>query len=164
MPRDLITRLRQEAGLPTLSPMRSFAVPAMSSSQIAIVSRFEAAERLRPQLEAKLHHLIHAGIYHRTIELKAGTRITGALIKKPTAVTISGDAEVWLGGKTVRITGYAVLPASAHRKQVFTALADTWVTMAFRTKARTVEAAEKEFTDDWAQLVKCDGTTVITED
>jgi hypothetical protein len=48
----------------------------------------------------------------------------------------------------VHVQGYAVLPASAGRKQAFVAQADTRLTMVFPTSAKTVEQAEREFTDE----------------
>ena len=47
-----------------------------------------------------------------------------------------------------RITGTAVIPASAGRKQAFVAHQDTSISMVFPTKSTSVEQAEAEFTDD----------------
>lgn len=115
-------------------------------------------------IDLKMQHLINAGMYHRTCCIPAGHVITGALIKIPTTLTIHGDCLVWIGGEEHRITGYAVIPASAGRKQVFRAIADTHVTMAFRTDAKTVPECEREMTDEWANLAPGTAETVITGD
>ncbi len=58
-----------------------------------------------------------------------------------------------VGDKPMRLTGHCVIPASAHRKQAFTAHEDTYLTMSFATGAATVEEAEDEFTDEAALLL-----------
>lgn len=104
------------------------------------------------QVELRYQHVIHAGMYSRSVLIPAGMYITGALIKIPTQVIIAGDVIARIGDDEVRITGYAVLEAAAHRKSVFTAIVDSVVTMAFATQARTVEEAENEFTDEADRL------------
>lgn len=128
-------------------------IPPMSEEGISKVRAFEEAALKTSQLAAKTLHLLHAMVYHRTMFMTAGTYLTGALIRIPTAVTISGDISVFLGDEWVRHTGYHVLPASAHRKQIFIAHSDTYVTMAFATLAKTVEEAEEEFTEEAALLL-----------
>src|SRR5262249_11809465 len=83
------------------------------------------------------------------IRIPAGVMITGVLIKVPTVLVIDGDTLAYIGtDEPLRITGRQVLPASAHRKQAFVALADTELTAIFPTRARTIEEAEAEFTED----------------
>ncbi len=137
-------------------------LPAMPPGAVARVRAIEAEMLTRPQLEIEMHHLIHGGVYHRTALLPAGFDMSGALIKIPTTVTINGDVWVCLGDETVRVTGYAVLPASAGRKQVFRAIADTHITMSFATMATTREEAEREFTDEADRLAPGRATTIIT--
>jgi hypothetical protein len=144
----------------------SLKVPSMSQHALARVYEVEKINAARPQVPLLTHHLIHAGMYSRTIKLDAGTVITGALIKRSTTLIISGDVCMNSGADAVRITGYHVLPAQAHRKQIFLAMAQTHMTMTFQTKARTVEDAEAEFTDDVDMLCsrRDDNVVVITED
>ncbi len=122
-------------------------------SAIAQVRALEAAQRQMPQVEIQTTHSIHAGVYARTCLIPAGVRITGALIKIPTTVIVSGDVTVFVGEGSVRLSGYHVIEAQAGRKQVFTAHADTFVTMLFATGAATVEEAENEFTDEADMLM-----------
>ena len=123
-------------------------IPAMSASEIANVTALEKRVLSLPQVEIHTLHVLHAGMYSRTIFIPAKILLTGALIKIPTLLTICGDVLVNLGDEGTRIAGTAVLPASAGRKQVFVTYAATTVTMSFPTKAKTIEEAEAEFTDD----------------
>lgn len=145
-------------------PAALTALPAMSPAVVAQVAEFQAQELQRGQVGIKTHHLLHGGVYSRTMTVAAGLRIVGALIKIPTTVVIDGDAYVWLGEKAVRVKGRKVLPASAGRKQVFQANKETHITMSFATSAKTVEEAEREFTDEWESLLsrRADNETVIT--
>jgi hypothetical protein len=94
-------------------------------------------------------HLIHAGMYSRTITMPPKVKITGALMKIPTMVTVVGMAIMLIGDDAVEVDGYAVLPGSAGRKQIFiSGKGPVVITMCFPTSARTVEEAEAQFTDE----------------
>ena len=105
------------------------------------------------QVAIQTHHHFHAGLYSRTIRIPAGVMITGALIKIPTLLIVSGHVSVFIGGKSIELVGYHVVPGQAGRKQVFLAHADTDLTMTFATLAKTVEEAESEFTDQPTALM-----------
>jgi hypothetical protein len=123
-------------------------LPAMSAAAVDKVRQLEAAQWNAPHAPLKTHHVLHGGVYARTIWLPAGAVITGALIKVPTTLTISGDVTVFIGDETIKLAGYNVIPASARRKQAFVAHTDAHMTMSFATSARTVQEAEREFTDE----------------
>ncbi len=123
-------------------------IPAMSPEAIGRVCKLEAAARALPQVRIATHHVIHGGMYARTVCVPANVVITGVLVKVPTLLIVDGDAVVYLGEEAARLIGRNVLPASPGRKQVFVALSDTHITMMFPTRARTVEEAEREFTDE----------------
>jgi hypothetical protein len=123
-------------------------LPAMSEQAIEKARQLEAEAAEQPQVEIQTKHLIHAGLYQRTIKIPAGVLLTGALIKIPTTLVVSGDCMAYIGGETLRLTGYHVLAAMAGRKQAFVAITDTFLTMSFPTSAKTVEQAEEEFTDE----------------
>lgn len=127
-------------------------LPAMNGDDIELVSLFERHMLEMPQVDVPVTHHLHAGLYARTICIPAGVVITGALIKIPTLLTFSGCATVFVGGESIDLQGYHVLPAQAGRKQVFQAHTDTNLTMIFATQATTVEEAEVEFTDEADQL------------
>lgn len=124
------------------------AIPAMSNEAVAKVAKLEEWALTKDQIHIPIEHTIHGGMYARTLMLPAGIMITGALIKVPTVLIIAGDAIMYTQDGPVEIAEYAVLPASAHRKQAFYAIEDTYMTMLFPTKAKTVEDAEREFTDE----------------
>jgi len=123
-------------------------VPAMSQKAIANVRQLENCIKQLPQTLVNTHHVLHGGQYTRTIVIPAGVVLTGALIKVPTTLVISGDCTVYIGEESVRVAGYNVFAASACRKQAFMAHSDTFVTMTFATDAQTVEQAEDQFTDE----------------
>ena len=137
-------------------------VPAMSDGDVSRVRALEENLRKLPQAQIPIQHIFHAGVYARTITIKAGVMLTGALIKIPTLLIFNGHADVFTGGDgTVELEGYHVIPAQAGRKQIFYAHADTCLTMLFTTSANTVEEAEKEFTDEWELLMRCEGKEEI---
>ncbi|CAB4122026.1 hypothetical protein UFOVP16_42 [uncultured Caudovirales phage] len=123
-------------------------VSSMSDEAIQRVRAFEADAMAMPQSVLETDHVLHGGQYTRTIFMPAGLVITGALIKVPTTLVVCGECQVFLGDCSRHLTGYHVLAASAGRKQAFAAIADTYLTMSFPTQARTVEDAEREFTDE----------------
>lgn len=124
-----------------------------SAQGLANASALEAAMRGLPQLEAETHHVIHAGIYTRTIMMPAGAVLVGVEIKIGTVLIVSGDITLTVDNKVQRLSGYHVLPASAGRKQVCAAHADTWLTMIFSTDATNIDAAEQEFTHEAEKLL-----------
>lgn len=127
-------------------------INAMTQSAMDNVKRLENYALTKPQTKLPLNHFIHAGMYVRTITVLAGVMITGALIRIPTVVILSGDAFTYTGKKFVRLSGYHVIPAPSPRKQIFIAMKDTDITMLFPTAAKDVNEAEKEFTEEWELL------------
>lgn len=101
-----------------------------------------------PQKVIHTQHVLHAGLYTRTIMIPEDTLLSGALVKIPTVLVVCGDCLVSRGENTMHIEGVAVLPASAGRKQIFATYKDTTVTMVFATDVTTIEEAEAQFTDD----------------
>ena len=141
----------------------STGIPAMSSEAIATVRNLEAMAMEYPQEPFMTHHVIHGGVYLRTLRMVSGSLLTGALIKISTTLIVSGDVTIYMDAQPVRITGYHVLPASAGRKQAILAHEDTDLTMLFGTDAKSVEDAEAEFTDEVSILAsnKDDGSNTI---
>ncbi len=144
-------------------PAMPVSVPAMTGRGLDLVKRIEKRLLQEEQVQIATQHVIHAGIYSRTICIPAGVALTGALIKIPTTLVICGRASVLIGdGDEVLVDGYRVFACSAGRKQAFIAHADTWLTMSFKTSARTVEEAEDEFTDEADRLFSRHGRNEIT--
>lgn len=111
------------------------------------------------------HHLIHAGMYHRTILVPKGMTLTGAHIKLATTIIISGNASMYADAGAINFVGYNVRAGMPGRKAAFHAHEDTHLTMIFPTKARTVAEAEEEFTDEAHRLFSRRGENevIITE-
>ncbi|WP_231602304.1 hypothetical protein [Herbaspirillum chlorophenolicum] len=140
----------QPAELAVVSPC----LPAMAPAAIEKVRRLEALSLEQcEQVEFPTAHLIHGGMYARTLHMSAGTVLTGALLKIPTVLIVAGDCAVFIGEETIELRGYNVLPGSAGRKQVFLAHTDVDMTMFFPSKAGSVGEAEQEFTDEYEMLM-----------
>ena len=123
-------------------------IPAMTAQAIDKVRELEAITRDMPQVEIATDHVLHGGMYARTITIPAGVLLTGALIRVPTVLIFDGHATVNAGDEPVTLVGYHVLAASAQRRQAFYAHEETRLTMVFATQAKTVAQAEDEFTDE----------------
>lgn len=108
-------------------------------------------------------HVIHAGMYARTVAVPAGMVFTSVLMKRATLVIVSGSAAVRAGDKWIELAGYNVVTASAGRRSVFVSRSAVIITMLFPTKAQTVHDAEAEFTDDCDRLLsrRQDTNTVL---
>jgi hypothetical protein len=116
-----------------------------------------------PQVEVKTEHIIHGGMYVRTIRIAPEVVLMGALVKVPTVLIVNGRTKAFTGDGWIELDGYHVIPANAGRKQIFVAQEETCITMIFPTEAKTVERAEAEFTDEAEALMsrKSDNDTVV---
>jgi hypothetical protein len=142
-------------------------LPATTSEMVEALSAFEDQLIGHEPVDVPTEHVIHAGMYARTIAMPKEMVLTGALIKRATLVIVTGSAAVLVGREWLKLEGYNVIPASAGRKQVFVSYSPVIITMLFPTQARTVEEAEREFTDDADRLLsrRQDANTVlITEE
>lgn len=129
-------------------------LPAMSAEAIDKVRQLEEFSLAHcDQLEFETEHLIHGGLYARTLHMPAGSWLTGALLKVPTTLIVSGDCTVFIGEESIELRGYSVLPGSAGRKQVFVAHTDVSMTMLFPSGSKTPGDAEREFTDEYELLM-----------
>jgi hypothetical protein len=128
--------------------IREERISPMTEVEIEKVRQLETAILQVPQTKIATYHVLHAGMYSRTIVVPAGVALTGALMKIPTLLIINGDFLLFIGGKTKQLHGYNVFTGGANRKQAGVAITDTHVTMIFPTSAKTVEEAEEQFTDE----------------
>lgn len=147
-------------------PVAGTRITTMAPAAVDQVRQLEAVMLAGDGIEIPTTHVLHAGLYSRTIRLPGGFVLTGAFIKIPTQLILNGHASVFIGGEAVELAGHHVIAASAGRKQVFYAHSDTHLTMVFPTKAGSVAEAEAEFTDEVDLLVsrRCEGidTVIIT--
>lgn len=137
------------SALATLTPR----IAPATKEHLEDVRGIEAALLAMPQVPIATHHVIHGGMYARTIVIPAGTALTGCFVQVPTILILSGRVSVLSNGETLEVDGYAVLPASATRKGAFIAHTDVQMTMIFATAARTVAEAEAEFTNEPERLM-----------
>lgn len=129
------------------------AIAPMSDNALAKVVRLEEAMfKCGNQIDLLTTHLLHAGLYHRTVFIPAGVLVSGAFVQIDTSIIVHGDLTVYVDGEPLLLTGHNVLPAYGGRKQAAYAHTDTYFTMSFATKAKTVEEAEEEFTSEAARL------------
>lgn len=126
----------------------STALPATDEDTLAIINAAQEDCMNRDQLPIYTEHLLHAGMYSRTITMPPDSFLIGTMIKIPTTVVMVGTAKVLVGKEWQEISGYAVLPASAHRKQLFISESAFIITMIFPTSADSIEEAEDEFTSE----------------
>lgn len=128
-------------------------IPAMDAPSIQKVRDLERELLKHPQGQYYTNHVLHAGMYARTLITPPYTLITGVLIKIPTLLITHGEISAYVGNGTVRLHGYNVLPADAGRRQaVFSHDTEAYYTMVFPTNAKTVEDAERYFTDEYDLL------------
>lgn len=124
-------------------------IPAMTDQAIEKQRRFEAALREMPQFCLATEHVLHGGMYARTIRIPAGVALAGVFIVVPTMLVFDGCASVNVGnGESAMLRGRHVLAASSNRRQAFLAHEDSTLTMIFATMAHTVDEAEDQFTSE----------------
>jgi len=132
--------------------MNTLATPLSSSDVLAPPSletldklaQADALIRACPQVEIVTEHLLHGGMYARTIRRGPGVVAVGSLILRATILIVSGDCTLLANGHGRRFCGYNVLPGLAGRKSLSLTHGDVEMTMVFPTNAKTVEEAERE--------------------
>lgn len=126
---------------------------SMSGRNIAIANAVEKKVLTLEQTLNTTMHSIHDGVYTRSMKLSQGEMLVSANIKIPTTLIIQGNIELTIGDDIVKINGFDVVVADGNRKQLMYANEDTFLTMIFKTNARTIEEAEMQFTDDYDKLM-----------
>ena len=121
-------------------------IRASTPAQIAQIERLSEFLLGLPQADIETHHVLHGGMYARTIAIPAGVCIAGAFIRVPTILVANGHMTVVAGSLSTLIDGHRVFAGSAGRNQAFLAHADSYLTMCFATEAQTIADAEDEFT------------------
>jgi hypothetical protein len=138
----------------TLEPAQTgVRISASSPDVLKAIYAAQALVSSGPQAEVETTHVLHAGMYARTVRVPAGVRAVGTLIKIPTLLIVQGDMDMWSGEDWLEIRGYGVLPGEAGRKALFVTRSDVWMTMLFATQAQTVDEAERECTDEYEDLI-----------
>lgn len=120
------------------------------------VAKLATALKQLPQVTFITEHMLHGGLYTRTVRLPPGTVCAAVLIKVTTVLILVGDCEVWSNDELIHAHGYSVLPGSAGRKIAFVTRSPVCMSMMFPTTATTVDEAQKQFTDEHELLVPLD--------
>jgi hypothetical protein len=105
-----------------------------------------------PQVDLKTQMLSHARMGVRTIFLKKGTALTGALTNIANVCIVSGDISVTFENGVRRITGFHVLTAPAGFKRAGYAHEDTWWTTIWHTDKTDSRDMEDEMTSESEML------------
>lgn len=126
-------------------------VPACTETTLAVARNIEALLKSCPQVFLEPEEHLHAGLYSRTIRVPAGIVLTGALIKIPTLLIVTGEVAMSVGDKVSKYSGTNIFEGSAGRKTVFRAIGDTVITMVFASNASDFDEAVKQFTDEQLQ-------------
>lgn len=114
------------------------------------------------QTPIRTEHLIHAGMYARTIRMDAGTVMIGSLISKATVLIINGSCTVLAGDDRLELEGYNVLPGVSGRKQLFVTRGPVEMTMILPTQAKSIKNAEDEvFAESDMLMSRRDGSSDI---
>lgn len=126
--------------------------PAFAPPTPEQVRKLEDHLAKMPQVDFQTQHLVHGGMYARTIFIPAGTVLTGAMLKAENICVVHGDITVTTDEGVRRLTGFHVLPATAGHKRAGLAHADTWWTAIVQTDLGDVEAIENSVTDEAHRL------------
>lgn len=128
-------------------------IRAASVEAIAKVRSLEDRIREEKQIQFCTEHVLHGGMYSRTVRIPAGVVFTSVLIKCPTVLILNGTCDVLVGDMGVRFEGYNVIACEAGRKTAYITRTQVELTMLFPSSAKTVAEAEAQFTDEVEQLL-----------
>lgn len=105
------------------------------------------------QVLLNAEHLVHGGMYARTMFIPAGTVLTGALVNSDNVCVMCGDITVTTTEGPKRFSGFHVIPAPAGHKRAGFAHSDTYWTALFRTDLKEVADIEDSLTDESGRLM-----------
>lgn len=129
---------------------------------LAAMRDLDALMAAQPQVEVRVDHLLHAGMYARTCFLPADVLASGTVLRRATVLVIHGDVTIFTGTDSARLTGFHVLPGLRGRKALFKTHAETQMTMVLPSAAQSVDEAELDITDEPQLLAKLLGNITIT--
>lgn len=119
---------------------------------IDAVRALERELALFPQVDLSTTHLVHGGMYARTIFIPAGVALTGALTEMDNICVMYGDITVTTDEGTQRLTGFNVLPAKLGAKRAGVTHADTWWTTIIPTELADIASIEEAMTTEADRL------------
>jgi hypothetical protein len=135
------------AVIPPPSPATLDALTRLQNSLLAMpASDFQ-------QTPLTTEHLLHGGMYARTVRRDFDSVTIGSLINRATILIIHGPCSILIGDKRVDLDGYNVLAGLPNRKSMSVTRGLVEMTMICPTSATTVEEAENEIFAEADQLV-----------
>lgn len=126
-------------------------VPACTSDMLKATRALETFLKQLPQVYLEPEEILHAGCYVRTVRVPKGIILTGALIKAPTVLIVSGKMRMTVGNEVKVVDGYEIFQGAKGRKTVFESLEDAVITMFFATDAPDFKSALGEVVDEQLQ-------------
>jgi len=106
-----------------------------------------------PQTSLVTEHLIHGGMYARTIRRGTDSVTLGSIINRATILIIHGDCSLLIGDRRLDLTGYNVLAGLPGRKSFSWTHSPVEMTMICSTSAATVAEAEEEIFGEASDLL-----------
>lgn len=137
-----------------LSVNEAMPLPAAAPEARARVRALETLLEAQQQVLLEPHESLHAGVYTRTLLVPADVVLTGATLKVPTTLIITGRMDITDGARTIKVRGYAVFAGLEGRKCAFAARTDCTMVMVCATGAKTIAEVRRELTDEILQNEK----------
>lgn len=134
-------------------PMFPSVIPAPSPIMLDELMRLQTALANLPQVPLATEHLLHGGMYARTVRRNLGSITVGSLMTKASILIVNGPCSILIEDRQVDLEGYNVLAGQPGRKSLSVARGLVEMTMIFPTSAATVEEAENEICAEADQLV-----------
>jgi hypothetical protein len=123
-------------------------IPPATTHAIEKVKELTEIVKQLPQVAFITEHLLHAGMYTRTVRLPPRTICTAVLITPATVLITLGDLDVWSNEELTHVRGYNVIPGGAGRKIAFVTYSEVCMSMLFPCTAKTVDEAQRQFTNE----------------
>jgi len=141
--------------------------PAPSPKTLNSIMRLQEVMATLPQIDLPTEHLIHGGMYARTIRRDLDSVTIGSLINKATILIVNGSCSMLIGDRRVDLEGYNILDGMPGRKSFSIARGPVEMTLICPTSATTVAEAENEIFAEAGQLVSrrdsCPNTITIVD-
>lgn len=128
-------------------------IPPPSPAMLEKLAQAQEFLGTLPHAPLTTEHLLHGGMYARTIRREPGSITVGSLIDRATILIIHGSCSILIEDRRVDLEGYNVLAGLAGRKSMSVTRGPVEMTMICPTSARTVKEAENEIFTEADQLV-----------
>ena len=147
-----------QMSMPTPKPTPPAIIPAPSPAVLDALTRLQEfclslPPKDFPQIPLVTEHLLHGGMYARTVRREFDSVTIGSLINKATILIVNGSCSMLIEDRRVDLEGYNVLAGLPGRKSMSVAHGPVEMTMICPTSAKTVEEAENEIIAESDQLL-----------